>query len=216
MNHIFRFLISAVSMLTIASLSTPAGASLLEYTYTGNPLTMTSTYSQFQVSNVSIRFKVEDSYIPKNGHAVLDYSNLFFFHFSDGALAIDSSTPLNSSNQSASISFDTDADGNVIGNWVASSSYSESGYHTLISLDISSSQSGAFSKDASNYFAIMGPSTEGYSAEVNNNPGLWTRSVATVPLPGGILLFGSALGGFLCLRRRPFVSKLEDTNSIVS
>jgi hypothetical protein len=41
-----------------------------------------------------------------------------------------------------------------------------------------------------------------------NNPGVWTRtSVTVIPLPGGMLLFGSALGGLWLNRRIQSASK---------
>jgi hypothetical protein len=198
MNYVSRYWSSVFVMLAATGLSTPARAALVQYSYTGNPFTEIS--AGFPVSRVSIWFTVDDTLIPINGHVNLDSynaKNLNEYYFSNGYQTLS-----NNPNDpffvytSASISFDTDAEGNINGNWNATSSRAHGNQDGLI---LSDSIESTNIKDKT---ASLG----GYGASVTNNPGTWTRSTSTVPLPDGFLLFGSALAclGFRrAIRRQP-------------
>lgn len=162
-------------------------ASLVDYVYSGNPFTQMS--AGFPVSRVFIRFTVDDAAITRNAHVSLDsYSakNLGSYVFSNGYQTL-SNDPFDgfSVYTSATISFDTDAQGNIVGNWNASAGRAHGNLEGLMLADAVSSSS---SLDSTS-------SLGGFFASVANNPGTWSRmGMSAVPVPGGLLLFASGLG----------------------
>jgi len=221
MNFHARVFIATSATLAFTSLSFSAGAALVQYNYTGNPFTTISSPpgDAYPPTHVNINFTVDESLLPKNGHAILltnDYSDTwipFSFNFSfgqnyqiDSVGFYDNGRP-GAHNDSPSIyrnvriEFDTNADGQLKGNWYAAvykSSEGRAGFYVGIS--ISSSSNGLTPiEDKGEHLIYWG--TPDSSGLVANNPGTWTRSLAPVPLPGGILLFGSGIG-CLCLSRR--------------
>lgn len=187
-----RNLTPAVAIVLSTSLSSPADAELIIYSYVGNPFTNIS--SGFPVFRVSIWFTVDSSIIFENSHIVLDSYNsktINYFYFSNGYQNLSNNPNLEPNfwiYTSSNISFDTDSSGNISGNWAANSSRAHGNQYGLSLYDAISSTN---SLDGTS-------SLGGHEAIVSNNPGTWTRSTSSViPLPGGFTLFGSAFGGLL-------------------
>lgn len=161
----------------------------------------------YPVTNLSFWFMVDDSLVPRNGHVNLVYDStnpefdpsviqsLNTYAFSDGYLSL---SPMDG-RQMTTVSFDTDAYGNVSGNWNV-----DIGSRLVISMgsfNYVAPNGGRVVEDysmSSSHPFVIDPITGTYSPSapggvfVYNNPGTWTRSfTTTVPLPGGMLLFGS-------------------------
>lgn len=200
MNCIFnRYFALASSILIFALICSPANAALVKYTYIGNPFS--STYPEPEASSgVTIKFTVDEALLPKNGHAILDARDYsasaipFDFSFDYGGQygpRIDASTVYidNSgvdphfqlyTDWGARIAFNTDTNGHLSGNWDANAFLYVYGRPGLLGSTVISSNPFL---DAVN------------DSSIANSPGTWTRTVAPVPLPGGVLLFVSALCG---------------------
>jgi hypothetical protein len=206
MNKHHCIFTSIAVTLAITCLSAPVNASPITYTYTGNPfdsITIDSgnspPWQNYYFSHVSIQFTIDSSLVPKNGHFEMPFSDpsvatlpISNFLISDGQFSI-SSNPL-ISKAWIGLSFDTDVNGNVAGRWDISAIADYSFFH-LAGARISSTfnNSPALNSDYSysyDYFTIT-------DANIDNNPGIWTSSIVAVPLPGGLVLFGTALIG-LC------------------
>ena len=194
MRHCTRHLASLAAVLALTGTGSPVSAALVQYYYLGN--SFTDIANGFPVSRVSIWFMADDTVVTPNSHVSLDsYSakNLLDYSFSNGYHVL-SNNPANdlAVYTSASVSFDTDADGNISGNWNAHAGRAHGNQMGLVLSDFISSTSVLDSTS----------SLGGYSASVAGDPGVWARvGAGIVPLPGGLLLFGSSMMG-VCLQRR--------------
>jgi hypothetical protein len=210
MNHQNCIFTLIAVTLAITCLSAPINASPITYTYTGNPFDSVTTPPSsalvplYSFSHVSIQFTIDSSLVPKNGHFDMPLSNplgsnlpITNFLISDGNFSITANpVPTFIGYSVLGLSFDTDADGNVAGRWDISafelfrsdSIKIESIFNNLPSLNSDFST-------AVTYPVARYPLTT--DAHINNNPGIWTSSIVAAPLPGGLLLFGTALIG-LC------------------
>lgn len=203
MYHLNHYLAStAVVILAFTSLSTPAGAVLseIDYSYIGNPFTKIS--SDFPVSRVSIAFTAYYSLVPKNGRANFDnynLNNLSHFYFSNGQQIFTSNDNF-SSYTFINIGFDTDADGNVSGNWSVSASRAHAN-GTDGTLAFADSITSSLTEDSTSSW-LSSSQTFG-SAVVTNNPGTWNASIyAPVPEPVNWIFFSIGLGAILLAKAR--------------
>lgn len=198
MNPITRYL-ALSSILIFNLLSSPANAALVKYTYIGNAFS--SNYPETEAPpSVTIKFTVDEELLPKNGRAILDNQDYspnripFDFSFSYGeqyGQKIDAST-IHIDNSGVDphfqlyavsgvlIEFNTDADGHLSDYWDAKAFLDVYGRPGLLSSTLISSNL---------FLDTINNST------LANNPGTWTRTLAPVPLPGGLLLFITALIG---------------------
>lgn len=216
-NHILLF---TPALLILTVLSRPAKAALVKYSYTGNNFTDFSmgnnNYeipSDYPVTSLSFWFIVDDSLVTKNGRTELYHSvtsagpdfdsiALIDYHFSNGYQSINYEHLIR---EWVAASFDTDENGNVTGNWsVAISSFAF--FNTMSSVnyetpagrvveDYSSSPNHPDHPLLPSHYINSGLTDSKIS--VSGNPGIWTRSLITVPLPGGFLLFASILGCYI-------------------
>lgn len=199
MRYCTRQLASLAAVLALTGIGSPASAALVQYSYLGN--SFTDIANGFPVSRVSIWFTADDTVITRNSHVFLDsYSakNLLDYSFSNGYHVL-SNNPANdlAVYTSASVSFDTDADGNISGSWNAHAGRAHGNQQGLVLNDFISSTSLLDSTS----------SLGAYSAFVAGDPGVWARGEAgIVPLPDGLLLFGSSMMG-VCLQRRFWITR---------
>ena len=191
MDRIRRCL-GSTAVLACMLLPSATNAELVRYTYTGNAFT--NITPGFPVSGITLWFTVDDSLVPRNGRAILDsYSvgGLQDYFFSNGLHTLTSEhTDPYRPYTSAIVSFDSDANGNVSGNWDAHASRAHGNAAGLILSDFV----GSTSLQDRTY------SLGGFEASVAGNPGTWTVSAA-VPEPRTFLLFGVGVAGVLVMRR---------------
>jgi hypothetical protein len=205
MCHIDR-LLKLTSLFLFVILSVPSEAALVTYSYKGNPLDL-----GWGGGRMLIELTIEDALIPKNGRFVLPETDLSIssvlpfthIYIDDGGYISDWVSEVypyslpdgaqgSSYEKSISIAFNTDAKGNIR-EWDIIS------HQDSIIIDRpwyfwhyrvgSRSNGSGLGGDFSDYGVDAGT----FSA-YNQNPGTWTRTV--VPLPGSMVLFGSALAGF--------------------
>jgi hypothetical protein len=203
MNNINRFLASAIVTLAFANLSSPASAALVEYSYIGNP--MEDFYQGGLNDFLSIDFIIDDSLIPKNSRFVLPESdplqvnfalNYFYMKFTFPGTPVLTTLPpsyITDYKSAISMSFDTDAEGNIGRSWQVSARQSgtfggrpEYVWSSLVQ-SVNDSSIGIFDAYDWGYDAAQG------AEYIGGNPGKWTRTV--VPIPGAMVLFGSAIVG---------------------
>jgi hypothetical protein len=222
MNHLNRILVLFAAISVFAGQSSPAYADLVRYSYSGNTFDPIEIYNDPNygplygypygsgvVHRLSIEFTLDDSLVPKNGTFDMPWSGttavnfpLANFLITDGAIGASYNANSNLPDISnIKLIFNTDAEGNIDGGWDISASHYCCNFrmynYYLGSIYNASANSG---RD----FASIITSAPGmaYSLETINNPGTWTRTLVPVPLPGAILLFGSALLSGLRLSRR--------------
>ncbi|MDD5578693.1 MAG: VPLPA-CTERM sorting domain-containing protein [Methylobacter sp.] len=231
MNHLHRLLVLSAAIFVLTGLSSPVYAALVQYTYTGNTFSPTvirvdpdygplygypDGYSGGE--HVSIKFTVDDSLVPKNGTFELPNSDptdmnfpLKNFLITDGVLSIPTTNPYDYYAQTPSLHllFDTDAEGNVSGRWDIAASQEFYDFRLYIH-NLGSAYNNSPSPNLDYSENNIGIESLRYGLGSLNNPGTWTRT-AVVPLPAGILLFGSALGG-LCLIRRFSLARIRQVS----
>lgn len=211
MNRTKRFWLLTFIIFLLISLSARAGASLVNYTFTGNTF---DNYNPGDAhSHISIGFNIDDSLVPKNGRFELPNGPIMvqydlpasvipYFSISDGAAQIDSHFFLRTTKTLTSLTFDTDAEGNIHGSWGVNASSSTCSTYNCSEVSIGSNFNNTpyLNKDFSAAYSVGGPDGPNYlyQYQTANNPGTWTRTV--IPIPGGLLLFVSALS-VLCLKR---------------
>ena len=218
MQKFKRNLISVFVLFAFSSLSQPVGATLVEYSYTGNPYTELSIPSadfststtqaipqNYPLTNLFFWFIVDDSLVIKNGQTTIsnDTNSPFYnpnviqsmqsYSFTDGYETISSAVGLR---QSAAATFDTDANGNIVGSWSVSVS-------SKLFIQMASTAGGSSVQDetsAAGLPSIYDPVTNTYSAArpdmvfVNNDPGAWTRTtLVAVPIGAAFWLFGPVI-----------------------
>jgi hypothetical protein len=174
----------AYTVLLFTSLSPGVNAALVRYEYTGNPF---DNFHYQGPSNIHYDFTLDDSLAPKNGHFSKQYS-----------LNQDDRTYL------LTIDFDTDLNGEItswniqyIDNFDDINGGGHGSYYHLFMTQYDSSLLKGSDRDYFIYFPGE------WDLSNSNNPGIWTRSLISVPLPSGILFFGSALGVFYVSLRSP-------------
>jgi hypothetical protein len=204
MNHIHRFLASA-TIFAFAILSMPASGALVTYSYVGNPLIDDiDNYSTYP--SVRFEFTIEDFLVPKNGRFELLASDpsktelpFTYFYVSSGLLRYGTSeiypfspNDYNYRQNSISMAFNTDAEGNISKYWQME--VYQSGWYgdfegNIFSINVGSyfTESDDIARDHASY-GVDGGAVYGSSSI----PGQWTRTTV-VPIPGAILLFGSVL-----------------------
>ncbi|MDP3334929.1 MAG: hypothetical protein Q8Q40_10420 [Methylococcaceae bacterium] len=210
MNRNTRYWTLVSSILIFTLLSLPANAALVKYTYTGNPFSYVQPETEDH-TGLTIWFTVDEALLPKNGLAILKADNdtsaqiPFDFEFSFGydhwpRIAFNPSDvtwdPQTDTLTlwNTHIEFNTDSDGHLSSYWLATASKGVFSSSSLIgNTSISSESTGLNTIDSVWSYPFEG--------SITNNPGTWTRTVVPVPLPGGLLLFVSALSG-LCLNMR--------------
>ena len=194
--------------LALTGLSAPTCAALVQFTYTGTPFDSFSTGYPF--TKMSIEFTVDDMLVPKNDHFYLQSdspsqqdSPFKSLSYSDGYHVVDKKLPPDYGWGPVSVSLITDADGNISQDYWEVAAWL---YHNLDGFNSEntyiSSGKNAPSWGYSTFDQLYSSSRfSTYGARSSGN-GTWTRIlVPTVPIPGGFLLFGSALGA-LCFNRR--------------
>ncbi|ATG91049.1 hypothetical protein [Methylomonas koyamae] len=217
MNHTNHYLSLVAAMIVF---SAPAGASTtFKYTYTGNQFDNPAGIYSPQ-DHISLEFFIDESLIPRNGRYVLPwgsgYTGDLRMTISDGRGSINTTTA-NPDYTFVGISFDTDANGDINGSWNISASvfsvdgggrYYPSGttryiYESTFNDPISPNADRSYFEwdyeSYSSYFTgeLIPRNFGSRTISVLNNPGTWTRTTITaIPLPGGMLLFGSALAGW--------------------
>jgi hypothetical protein len=222
MNKFKCFFASAASLFAFTCLSSPVGAALFQYSYTGNQFdNPAGAYSP--QDHISIEFTIDESLVPRNDRFLLPESSIGMSNdfpvsmsMSDGrGTVIDSTGTYDDINffRSLGISFVTDAEGNVNGSWniYANNGFS-GGYQGTTSRQTLQSvyndpnlPNADSSLSEGSYYFYGGPNQPpGYiyrssAISVENNPGTWTRTV--IPLPGAMLFFVSTLVA-LCLNRQ--------------
>jgi hypothetical protein len=221
MLKVKRHLILVSAVFAFSSLSQPAGASLIEYSYTGNPYTQLSIPSadystmitqaiplNYPVTSLSFWFTVDDSLVNKNGQTTISFDSnspsynpsvlqsLQSFSFTDGYNTLSSAL---GNRQTVSATFDTDANGNIVGSWSVFAS-------SKLFIQMASTAGGSVVQDytsAAGLPAVYGSSNRPNSVFVNNDPGVWTQTlVTTVPIGSAFWLFGSVITAFSFSRRR--------------
>ena len=228
MINITRHLTLAAAIIAITGLSAPAGAALVQYSYTGNPFTVTDINQGPSVGDirdlvVRIGFIVDESLLPRNGHVILDardYSSAlvpFKFSFSLVSASLGQIYTINSASfytppdnsgidphfhtyadRDARIEFDTDANGHLSGNWDAKINDRLYGRPGLLA---------GTSIRSSNFVDSVEFSSGEVTAliyrngSITNNPGTWTR-ITPVPEPGSWILFSIGLGVLLVKARQ--------------
>jgi hypothetical protein len=193
----------------LVGLGTPAQAALVEYDYTGNLISnVTNPGTALPGANhVTIQFTIDDSLVPKNGFFG-NYSVISTYHFSDGTNVIDSNPPKPGySAVSLNIKFATDANGNVVGPWIADATQSHPvvvpGWGTdTFTQRIQTNNGLGYIADSS---TLTTNCCGGFGSYNTNDPGIWTRSIVpSVPEPEewAMLIAGIPLVGWQIRRKQ--------------
>ena len=202
MNRITCYSTLSAATLAFTLLSSPADAALVQYTYTGNPFSyIVPGFSEHL--RITIRFTVDEELLPKSGHAILDahdYSSAqipfnFSFEQGEGGGTINPATIYPDQSNvdphfqtynewGARIEFNTDANRHLSGDWDANAFLYTYGRPGLLG----GTSIGSYSRGLNSLDSIE-------SAQLINSPGIWTRTIVPIPLPGAFLLFVSGLSG---------------------
>jgi hypothetical protein len=207
MCHIDR-LLKLTSLLLFAILSAPSEAALVTYSYKGNPFDLGMGFTLD--GPVLIELTIEDALIPKNGRfvlpttylsisSVLPFTHIYIDDLGDNGDASEVypySLPdwaqESSYGRSISIAFNTDAKGNIREWDILSQQHiypdDQPWLYAHYSVYSYSNGSGL----GGDYYSIDVDGGTFFTGTAS--PGTWTRTV--VPLPGSMMLFGSALAGF--------------------
>ena len=196
MHHAHRLWAALGSLLAFSAWSTAADAAVVRYVYAGQPFT-TATPG-YPLTAVSAWFAVDDTRIPINGHVTLDSYNtggLIDYAFSDGINTI-SNDPYDgfSVYSSARVSFDTDAQGQVVGNWEAWASRAHGNQFGMMLQDSIGTVSYSTYPPTGLPWVQDSASSLSYAATVFDQPGTWYVASA-VPEPAMLHLLLAGLAG---------------------